>query len=67
MNEVSEEATYQVVLNDEEQYSVWFSGRELPIGWRITGFAGSKDECLTHISQVWIDMRPRSVRPQTNG
>jgi len=67
MNDVSEDATYEVVLNDEEQYSVWCSGRDLPMGWRITGFTGSKDECLNHISQVWNDMRPRSVRQQMNG
>jgi MbtH protein len=67
MNDISEDATYKVVQNDEGQYSVWCSDRDLPLGWSITGFTGTKDECLTHISQVWTDMRPRSVRPQMNG
>ncbi|GGS71619.1 MbtH protein [Planobispora rosea] len=52
----------RVVVNDEEQYSVWWSGRELPPGWTATGFEGSRQECLDHIATVWTDMRPLSVR-----
>lgn len=52
----------KVVLNDEEQYSIWPSGRDNPDGWRDAGFTGGKDECLAHIEQVWTDMRPRSLR-----
>ncbi|GAA4516825.1 MULTISPECIES: MbtH family protein [Nonomuraea] len=51
-----------VVVNHEEQYSVWAAGRELPPGWRATGFAGTREECLAHIETVWTDMRPLSVR-----
>ncbi len=54
--------TYTVVLNDEEQYSIWFADRELPSGWRAIGKTGSKKECLDHIEQVWTDMRPLSLR-----
>src|SRR4051812_19165912 len=53
---------YLVVLNDEEQYSIWPEGREIPLGWRAEGTAGSKDECLAHIEKIWTDMRPRSLR-----
>ena len=53
---------YPVVLNHEEQYSVWPSGKELPTGWRNEGFSGSKIECLAHIEGVWTDIRPLSVR-----
>lgn len=53
---------HHVVVNDEEQYSVWPVGREIPAGWRTTGFTGTKQECLDHIEEVWVDMRPRSVR-----
>lgn len=53
---------YLVVVNDEEQYSIWFADRDLPAGWRADGFAGSRDECLAHIEATWTDMRPRSVR-----
>ena len=53
---------YVVVVNDEEQYSIWPVDRELPAGWRSEGTTGSRDECLSHIEQVWTDMRPRSLR-----
>jgi MbtH protein len=54
--------TYQVVVNHEEQYSIWPADREPPAGWRGEGTAGTKADCLAHISQVWTDLRPLSVR-----
>ncbi|GAA2048348.1 hypothetical protein GCM10009839_62350 [Catenulispora yoronensis] len=51
-----------VVLNDEEQYSIWPADRPIPAGWRAEGFEGAKDACLTRIAEVWTDMRPLSVR-----
>ncbi|MEU5783372.1 MbtH family protein [Micromonospora lupini] len=56
---------YQVVINDEEQYSIWPVGRELPPGWRAQGPAGTKAICLSHIDELWVDMRPRSLRLST--
>lgn len=53
---------YQVVVNHEEQYSIWPTQRDLPNGWSASGFSGSKDECLDHIEQVWTDMRPLSLQ-----
>jgi MbtH protein len=53
---------YQVVINHEEQYSIWFADRELPAGWGATGPRGRKSECLAYIAEVWTDMRPLSVR-----
>lgn len=53
---------YVVVINDEEQYSIWRSDREIPSGWRDEGTRGPKARCLEHIDEVWTDMRPRSVR-----
>ena len=53
---------YLVVLNDEEQYSIWPEGRELPPGWRAGGFTGTEADCLAHIDEVWTDMRPLSLR-----
>jgi MbtH protein len=55
---------YQVVINDEEQYSIWFADREPPAGWRGVGKEGPKDECLEYIERVWTDMRPKSLRKQ---
>lgn len=53
---------WTVVVNDEEQYSVWPEQRPLPSGWRTTGVAGTRDECLDHIESVWHDIRPLSAR-----
>jgi MbtH protein len=53
---------YQVVVNHEEQYSIWDAHREPPQGWRAAGFEGAKDACLAHIAEVWTDMRPLSAR-----
>ena len=54
---------YKVVIkNDEEQYSIWFVDRDLPLGWTAVGKEGPKEECLAYIEQVWTDMRPKSLR-----
>jgi uncharacterized protein YbdZ (MbtH family) len=58
------EPRYVVVINHEDQYSIWPEGREIPPGWRPAGMAGTKPECLAHIDEVWTDMRPRSLREQ---
>jgi MbtH protein len=54
--------TYLVVVNHEEQYSIWPIEKEIPLGWREAGKSGSKEECLSYISSVWTDMRPLSLR-----
>ncbi len=60
---MSEEGrVYRVVINQEEQYSIWFAERENAPGWRDAGKRGSKEECLAYISEVWTDMRPLSLR-----
>ncbi|ONI78086.1 MbtH family protein [Actinosynnema sp. ALI-1.44] len=56
------DTVFQVVVNDEGQYSIWFADRELPSGWTAEGPNGSKKQCLDYIEKVWTDMRPRSVR-----
>lgn len=53
---------YKVVVNHEEQYSIWPVDRENPLGWRDAGKSGNKAECLAHVKQVWTDMRPLSLR-----
>lgn len=58
----NEQVLFKVVVNDEDQYSIWWDGRELPSGWRAEGTQGSKEECLAHIDEVWTDMRPLSLR-----
>jgi MbtH protein len=55
-------ATFHVVRNDEEQYSIWATDRDIPAGWHAVGTTGTRDECLDHIDRVWTDMRPLSLR-----
>ena len=53
---------YAVVVNHEEQYSIWPVDKTVPLGWSTVGKSGSKQECLDHIATVWTDMRPLSLR-----
>jgi MbtH protein len=53
---------YTVVMNHEEQYSIWPAERELPLGWTAVGKTGMKQDCLEYIKEVWTDMRPLSLR-----
>ncbi|MGW5419823.1 MbtH family protein [Streptomyces sp. NPDC003943] len=62
MQDAGVDERFVVVVNDEEQYSLWAEQRELPAGWRAAGFAGTKAECLAHVEEVWTDQRPLSVR-----
>ena len=55
---------YKVVINHEEQYSIWPADRDNPLGWRDAGKSGLKQECLDYIETVWTDMRPLSLRKQ---
>ncbi len=61
-NDEDDGREYAVVINHEEQYSVWFADREVPAGWKPVGKRGSKKECLAYIEEVWTDMRPLSLR-----
>lgn len=58
---------YKVVLNHEEQYSIWPLDRENPPGWRDDGTTGTRAACLAHIDRVWTDMRPLSLRRVMDG
>lgn len=54
--------TYKVVINHEEQYSIWLAEKPNPLGWQDAGKSGTKSECLEYIKEVWTDMRPLSLR-----
>jgi MbtH protein len=62
--EEDETMVYKVVVNHEEQYSIWPDYKEMPAGWRAVGKSGLKPECLAYIKEVWTDMRPLSLRKQ---
>jgi len=59
--------TYLVVVNHEEQYSLWPDGKALPNGWRAAGRSGTKAECLAWVKEVWTDMTPASLRAARGG
>jgi MbtH protein len=63
-DEQEDKTIYKVVVNHEEQYSIWPADRENALGWRDVGKNGPKDECLAYIKEVWTDMRPLSLRKQ---
>jgi len=67
MFEDDDDRHYSVVVNDEEQYSIWPTGREVPAGWAEVGTTGTKTVCLEHIKEVWTDMRPKSLRERMGG
>lgn len=62
MFEEDDTRPYVVVINDEEQYSIWPQERAIPNGWRDVGKRGPKADCLSYIETVWTDMRPLSAR-----
>lgn len=57
-----ENAEYLVLINDEQQYSLWPAFRDIPAGWKATGPKGKRRECLDWIDKNWTDMRPKSLR-----
>lgn len=61
-DEQEDTTTYRVVVNHEEQYSIWPTYLENPLGWKDAGKSGSKEECLAFVKEVWTDMRPLSLR-----
>lgn len=62
MNQDEDTTIYRVVVNPEEQYSIWPANREIPLGWRDVEKSGLKQECLEYIKEVWTDMRPLTLR-----
>lgn len=67
MDEKDDTTIYKVVVNHEEQYSIWPADKANALGWRDAGKSGSKADCLAYIKEVWTDMRPLSLRQQMAG
>ena len=61
-DEQEDNTIYKVVVNHEEQYSIWLADKENPLGWKDVGKSGLKYECLEYVREVWTDMRPLSLR-----
>lgn len=56
------ERQYRVVVNDEEQYSIWPADRAVPAGWRAVGEPADRTAALDRVAELWSDLRPRSAR-----
>jgi MbtH protein len=67
MADDDDDREYRVVVNDEGQYSIWLSYKDIPAGWRDVGVVGNKATCLAHIETVWTDMRPLSLQRRMAG
>ncbi|BES72566.1 MbtH family protein [Marinobacter nanhaiticus D15-8W] len=63
----NDKTVFQVVINHEEQYSIWPDYKAIPEGWKAVGVSGDKATCLAHIEDVWTDMRPKSLRDAMAG
>jgi MbtH protein len=57
-----DDITYRVLVNDEEQYSLWPAHLDIPAGWRTEGPTGTQEECAAYVDETWTDMRPRTLR-----
>lgn len=62
MSEKKNERIYKVLVNQEEQYSIWPADQKTPNGWEKVGPTGIKEVCLSYVKEVWTDMRPKSIR-----
>ncbi|SDT16419.1 MbtH family NRPS accessory protein [Pseudomonas fuscovaginae UPB0736] len=62
----NEAEMFEVVINDQGQYSIWPQGKDMAIGWTATGARGERQACLDYIAKHWTDMRPRSLRKAGN-
>ncbi|ADJ63838.1 MbtH family NRPS accessory protein [Herbaspirillum seropedicae] len=58
----ADDAVFRVLVNHEEQYSIWPDYKAIPPGWTDVGVSGDKATCLAHVEKVWTDMRPLSLR-----
>jgi MbtH protein len=68
MEDLQEDRTiYRVIVNHEQQYSIWPAGREIALGWSDAGKTGTKEECLAYIKEVWTDMRPKGLHDKMEG
>jgi MbtH protein len=65
-DDTEDTTTYKVVVNHDEQYSIWPADKSTPLGWTDTSKTGPKAECLAYITEAWTDMRPLSLRSKLN-
>ena len=57
-----ENGTFHVLVNDEEQHSLWPAFKEIPSGWRSVFGPSSRQAALDYVDEHWTDLRPKSLR-----
>lgn len=62
MSEHDASLDFIVLINDEEQYSLWSESIPVPAGWRVVHGPADRQACLDYVDAVWKDLTPRSVR-----
>ncbi|WP_394537192.1 MbtH family protein [Lysobacter enzymogenes] len=62
MSEPDSSEDFIVLINDEEQYSLWSQSIPVPSGWRVAHGPAVRQACLDYVDEVWKDLTPRSVR-----
>ena len=61
------ESVYIVLINHEEQYSLWPKHKAIPPGWQDVGMEGTREKCSQYVDEAWTDMRPKSLREKMDG
>lgn len=59
---MTEDARFEVLVNDEDQYGLFPASLPAPSGWRPAGFSGTESQCSAWVDEHWTDMRPASLR-----
>jgi uncharacterized protein YbdZ (MbtH family) len=57
-----EDGRFLVLVNDENQHSLWPTFADVPAGWRKVFGEASRAECLDYVNENWTDLRPQSLR-----
>jgi MbtH protein len=57
-----EDGQFFVLVNDEDQHSLWPTFAPVPAGWNVVFGEGTRQDCLAYVEEHWTDMRPRSLR-----
>ena len=65
VSDIDESGEWLVLVNDEQQYSLWPAARAIPAGWREAGARGSRSDCIAWVDRTWVDMTPASLRAAT--
>ena len=55
------DGVYLVLVNDENQHSLWPEFAEVPAGWQVAHGPESRQSCLDYVERTWTDMRPKSL------